>query len=372
MRLVRRLPVSFLVLTAACADPTSRDAEQERTSARAQPIIAGKASAFDSVVLLAAEDTTNGGYAQGCSASLVARNLVMTARHCVAELNGIRVTDVPASLLYVFGGADAIAHLDGSRAPVARGKSLVVPDSTQLQPDIAFIVLDRAVSGVPIARIRLDAPVKKGESVAIVGFGMTEDGTVPTERRERATIVREVGPFTGKYQEADENEFMFGEAACFGDSGGAAVSTKTNAVIGVASRVDSGLPQTTQRPQAPCVGSDTEDIYTSVSAMKDIVKKAFATAGATPLLEESADTKPPPSSSSTPASSSDDGTEPEAHDRPAPARLVPQPSAGCSIGPTASAHGSAIAGAVAVIAALLLRRGRLEQVGRKRRAVERV
>jgi len=269
--------------------------------AASSAIIDGKASTpdQDAVVLLVLR---GGGSVRGaCTGTLVAPNLVLTARHCVAEtdegalctaagsgLSGGTVHgDFAASDIDIYTGVDAALHAENPARAAAHGQKLVHEGSRTLcNADIAFIVLDRNVPG-RIAPLRLTGKAREGEKLTAVGWGLTETGSIPQKRMQRANVpVLAVGPMTLDEQNdigLGASEFLVGEAFCSGDSGGPSFSSK-GAVVGVVSRGGGG-GESASNPAANCVGNDVINFYTHLSNKGALVTKAFAAAGAEPRTE---------------------------------------------------------------------------------------
>jgi secreted trypsin-like serine protease len=350
-------PALGLVLLACSSGPPAAENLGEGREA----IINGEQSTTDQDMVVLIGVTYQGKVEPECSGSLVAKNLVMTARHCVGDLDDAEtsVTNYAnPSVLKVFIGGDAPKKLASNSTPAASGKKIITANTTKLYPDVAFIVLDKEVTGAKIANIRLDGGVTIGEKLTIVGFGLTESNALPSTRMQRTDVsVTDVADVASAGAGLDPGEFVFGEAACSGDSGGPALDAKTKAVVGVASRVGNGKQPTQTDPSAFCVGADTEDVYTSLQPVKDLLQQAFTAAGATPALEGQStppDTATPPDDPSDPASS-DDGTSDPA---PAPKKkTVSQVSnAGCSAAPSGNGDESGMA-LVALALALVGCRG---------------
>jgi len=99
------------------------------------------------------------------------------------------------------------------------------------------------------------APVKAGEHVRAVGFGMTGPGSGAGQKLLREHVV---------VQSVSATELTVGEATCQGDSGGPALDESTSEVIGVVSR---GGPS--------CVGKNVHNIYTRVDAFASLIEDAF-------------------------------------------------------------------------------------------------
>lgn len=313
------------VSISACAAPIDGGEPQAHVGRSIQAIVNGIASGADqdSVVMLARFE--NGARVGLCTATLVAPNLLLTARHCVS------MTD-PAAACGSDGQPVVGALLHGDRAPgtlamfasaggaavdttsdalaTARGKTLVVDDATTIcNHDLAFVVLDRAVTG-PVAQVRLAAPAS-GETLTAVGFGITEAGALPSARRQRSGLAL-VGagpmayPDDARYGVGD-GEFLVGESACSGDSGSPMLAHASGAVVGVASRAGNGQPRDPNNPAATCLGATAHAVYTQLGANPAFAMRAFKEAKAAPWLEGQPDPRAAHPSSQGGSSSSSSG-----------------------------------------------------------------
>lgn len=278
----------FLGLTLACLAISCAPARVDETIAtRSDAIIAGRESRADQDAVVLLYLTVRN---QTCTGTMVAPNLLVTARHCVGEADdeGV-VTDYSPAELAVFTGANALASLrEDDSKPATRAKALVVPESRSLYPDIAFVVLEDPVS-TPVAAVRLSRGVTVGESLGVIGYGVDETGERPATRMQRGgLVVSQIGPGrSGIGEPIRRGELVFGEAACSGDSGGPAFSTATGALVAIASRVGNGVEPSPDAPASFCMGESTDDIYTDFVPVADVVTRAFAAAGASPVLEDS-------------------------------------------------------------------------------------
>jgi V8-like Glu-specific endopeptidase len=295
---------TLLALASGCSsagDHANGDSADETVARAASPIIAGTPSTSDqdAVVLLA---IYSGGQLHGtCTGTLVAPNLVLTARHCVSDTDrgalcnasgralqeGAVHGDYAASDLYVYTGVDGVRNAYDTKRAAARGKQLVHENvSTMCNSDVAFIVLESSVQG-RIAPLRLKGAAREGERLTAVGWGLTEAGDLPTKRQQREGIAVEyVGPVT--LDEASgiglgSSEFLVGESICSGDSGGPTFSSK-GAVVGVVSRGGGGTTSPSNE-SANCVGRNVLNFYTHLSDKGALVAKAFQLAGAEPRSE---------------------------------------------------------------------------------------
>ena len=311
----------------------------EHVSSTSQAIIDGTTSprSQNAIVQLALEGDSEGR----CTASLVAKNLVLTARHCVGREEGrAEVTNFTASKLRVYTGQDAPQKIRAGDEPAAIGKKLFTASGSDMFPDVALVLLDRELDN-PVATIRLEGGVQKGEVVDIVGYGLTKSGELSDVRLQRkGKKVTDVAPGKDPFgADLHDGEFIFGEAACSGDSGGPALSAASGAVIGVASRVGNGETPKDGTPNF-CIGSKAIGIYTALEAAKDIIEKAFEAAGAEPVLEDA---------DATSTASAKGGGDEDLLD---PHSTTPVPQAGCSAAP--SAAGGATSPALLLAAGLLL------------------
>jgi len=300
--------VAALALTvlAACASSDDSSATGDPVASVASAIVNGvdDTTAHDSVVLVLYEP--QGKLVSSCTGTLVAPNLVLTARHCVSETDEslickadgtayeggkISADDAPSSF-YIYPGLNAIRDVTGSAKAAARGKVVVTETTSVLcNHDVAFIVLDTDID-YPTAPLRTTSGAVVNESLTAVGWGLTESGKLPSTRQSRDGVKVVV---SGSYVQDKEtgigigdSEFAVREAICAGDSGGPAFSTK-GAVVGVVSRGGNGTdPTTTTNQASSCIGADTVNVYTDLAKKSALVTKAFAAAGYAPREEGTA------------------------------------------------------------------------------------
>jgi S1-C subfamily serine protease len=104
--------------------------------------------------------------------------------------------------------------------------------------DVAFLVLDRPVTGVRIMPMRLSGPVESGDIVVPVGFGGGAKMAVGTRVARPVSTVLATGPASNRDTGAvlGPREFEVDQATCRGDSGGPAVDARTGEIVGVVSR----------------------------------------------------------------------------------------------------------------------------------------
>lgn len=256
--------MAVATLLFGCACGTATDAEEE-VGGTSSKIVNGTDSNRESVVLLRRFD---GKTAVGrCSGTMIAKNLVLTARHCISDVVDDKVvSDDKITEIFVFTGISAPASSANKAGAAARGRQSVVYDSDDVtDQDVALIVLDRDVN-VPIAKLADTAP-KKGDKLVTVGYGFDEDGKRVTTRRERTnrTVLANAG-----------SRFIVDESICSGDSGGPALRAG-NIVVGVAEAVivGDGAGKTIR-----CVGANVTASFTSVASVSKLVDAGLKAAAA--------------------------------------------------------------------------------------------
>ena len=380
----------------ACAAPADGHEQQTHMGRAIQPIVGGMVSGADQDSVVALARFENGVRVGLCTATMVAANLALTARHCVSATDATAACDStgqPVAGALLHGDRDpttlAVYATTGGVAPdttmeagaSAHGKSLVVDATatTICNHDLAFVILDKAITS-PISPVRL-AAAAPADPLVVVGFGITELGTLPAQRMRRDGIsLIGMGPMA--YPDdptygVGDGELLVGESACSGDSGSPAL-TALGAVVGVASRAGNGKPRDPANAASTCLGATAHAVYAELHASQALTLRAFSEAGATPWLEGEpdpraandagagggTDTLPPPASGSgaaaanaAPAAPSDPAAGGPALD-PTGAR-DPAAGGGCSASaaPVASAaeptHG-AVEDALGIVFLLLL------------------
>lgn len=284
-----------LLLLAGCAASTTTTSSDE--------VVRGEvADARGDAVVRLEIDHRESGAKELCSGTLVAPDVVLTARHCIAVRDlaqprpecragawvdtpdSVYVGNVPPGAIHVITGRSIAADPAGGvvggaaapsfdGAPVAAVGARIVDDGagSMCGHDVAVIVLDHPVDA-PTTSIRPGPPVV-GERLTAVGWGRTESG-YPLAKQMRTDIpVLAVGAGLFTYTRSNgtvlsaalaEGELAVCESVCNGDSGGPLLDD-AGLVVGVVSR-------TVQNGSVRCV--DTPVVYSQAVAWRGLVGRA--------------------------------------------------------------------------------------------------
>lgn len=299
------VPSLAIGLTACAAHHEADDDSNASSSDIYGGVKDDDAPAKRSVVALKIEDD------ELCSGALIAPNMVLTARHCVARLASESIAcgdDGLSTQKQVTGDRKAtdIAIYVGASPKFdpkadAYAKTVVSPDGDAIcNSDIAVIILDRALTNIDPLSVRFSAPPRMGETIRAVGYGRN-DAKLPSGVRFRkdnvpVLAIGEDGVTnTVTTTRLGPREFEVGSSVCDGDSGGPAISELTGAIVGVVSR-------------GGACGQASGHIYTTTAGFDELFTRANQIAGDQAVAEQN--TPPEAAAGAAPAPAGSTATAP--------------------------------------------------------------
>ncbi|MGC4091699.1 MAG: trypsin-like serine protease [Polyangiaceae bacterium] len=260
----------------------------EPTDVVEQPVLGGTLSTEEEnsvVEVISVGDSVT----HTCTGTLLAPNLVITARHCVANFVDTPFTcTADGELTPGSQGGKIGTLLDPSRISVRVGpkpskvaaatgvKVFAAQGPSICRNDIALVVLDTMLTE-PISPVRLGAGNERGEQIHVSGYGISDNKTIGTRYSRSGLIITQIGSsqFRTEGDPIPARTFVTeGPVLCSGDSGGPAF-TELNAVTGVWSQV-----------VGDCTANSARNFFTQVAPFEsELLGPAFAEAGAQPWLE---------------------------------------------------------------------------------------
>jgi Trypsin len=250
--------VAAALLAVGCA---SEAAEPDASLGRARQHIAGGTEDFsyEHVFLLASHVQGSGGL---CTATLIAPNLLLTARHCVSPGSGEdHVLCGDSALGEPFPASAFFATNDprpgkGSLVYGASDVRVLGEGQDTCGYDIALIILSENVpESVSVPAVpRIDREVTPGEEYTAVGYGVNEEGEPTGSRMQLAGLTIACQPGTCG-DGVESTEFRGETGICSGDSGGPALDAQGK-VVGVVSRGGPGC---------------STPVYGTVTAWRDFI-----------------------------------------------------------------------------------------------------
>lgn len=354
---MKRVAPALVLLCFGCST-SGQDLDPDALGARTQAVIGGVDSGeSDDGVLVIRTDRSKD--TSVCSASLIAPNLLLTARHCIVaeypadnircnsdgtliEPSGGQLGEPSApEKVHVFSGAipaqDMATGLPGGE-PAALATQIVTTDWPSVcRDDVALVVLDRELS-LPVIPLALGKDLTRATLISVVGYGVTETSTEadrwsPRKRHDNLSI---------KYIDTLPSTFALGPSVCKGDSGGPALDAETGAIFGVYSL---GIPGQTA---TDCRARTALNYYAHVNRYEDLLRRGFEAAGQ-PFPEPTTSTGEGGAGGAAAEPTLPDGGEPSSAGAGGEPSAEPRPSAtaeasgGCSLsGSSSSAGGSLV------------------------------
>lgn len=255
------ISLSFLALFASCAPTSNKASESYQNSHSSESNIIGGDVADQTFAqengIVGVFDANRGAL---CTGSLIARNLVLTAAHCINTFDSKAMlvffsTDLEKAIGMTSAGRMGynpklvIQASKALRNEKYNSKSESMTTSTN---DIALILLSKdapaSYKTVNLAPADLAKTIRIGDKVSLAGYGVSAYKADPTTHKalmeKGSGILRKIDNinFLSILPSGEEVTFdqTQGRGACHGDSGGPAYYTdsvtKTKYMIGVTSR----------------------------------------------------------------------------------------------------------------------------------------
>jgi hypothetical protein len=319
----RHVSIAFAVVLLGCGSESNTEITASADPSTHLQMLDASVAASTHAFVIAMADTVDPTGLE-CDAVVLAPNLLVTARHCVASIDETNTSTCTAagattktpSLKGDFDTKNFSFYADGlltQSFPVHAAQIIDEGASVLCGHDLAFVVLDGPVDGVATASLGTTADTfATGDMLSVVGFGATDpsgngvDSKTLLERDDMQIVA--IGP-VALQTPTQKDPMLAGEFAtttgfCNGDSGGPALDANGN-VIGIVSRAVHDC-------------ATGPDVFTSTAAHFDLAAKAYAAAGV-PF-----------------------STDPPAPDAGAPTSASPgSTSSGCAISPGKSSNKNA-------------------------------